>query len=963
MTTVNSQEALKQNLEKFIDYATNKCIGDEKGEAHVFCERLFRAFGHEGYKEAGAVLEARVHRRNKSIQFADLLWTPRLLLEMKKRGEKLEKHYQQVFEYWIQLVPHRPKYVILCNFDEFWIYDFNNQLDDPVDKVPLAELVKRRTAFNFLLPTEEAPTFHNNLVSVTREAAGYVADAFNSMVNRGESRDQAQRYILQCVVALFAEDIDLLPRDLFSSLLAECPKGKNSYDLVGGLFAQMNSRKAAKAGHYKGVPYFNGGLFEKIDPIELTSDEHQLLTWAAEQDWSMVQPPIFGTLFEQSMGKKPRHAQGAHFTNEAEIKRVLLPSLEIPWRERIEKTNRIGDLKNILAELASIQVLDPACGSGNFLYIAYRIMKRLEAEVLAKIYEEHKKHAAAIGTLSRISPHQFYGIDNNSFAVELAKVTLMVAKKLAIDEVYKLIEVQQRGIDTEHALPLDNLDKNVRCDDALLCKWPPADVIIGNPPYQSKNKAQQELGRAYMNKIRDRFPDVPGRADYCVYWFKKAHDHLSINGRAGLVGTNTIRQNFSRVGGLEYICNNGGTIVEAVSTQVWPGEAVVHVSIVNWLKGKQPGKKKLFSQHGDRLDSPWSVTELDSIGPSLSADTEVSSAQILQANVNALACYQGQTQGHKGFLLSPDEAKEMLRADKNNAQVIFPYLIGDDIIEQVPPAPSRFIIDYCPMDVVAASKHAAPFKRLQAMVLPERQSKAEEEKRRNAEARQHNPRAVINKHHQNFLNKWWLLSYPREELITNLKGRPRYIACSRVTKRPIFEFVNATIRPGDSLQVFTFSDDYSFGVLQSTIHWEWFTNKCSSMKADPRYTSESVFDTFPWPQNPTLSDVMNVAEAAVSLRRLRSKLSHDRVMPYRNLYATLELPGTNPLKTAQAQLDMAVSKSFGIKPNQDILKFLLDLNLDLAKREKAGQRIQGPGLPSIAKPASNFITTDCIMPR
>ena len=146
------------------------------------------------------------------------------------------------------------------------------------------------------------------------------------------------------------------------------------------------------------------------------------------------------------------------------------------------------------------------------------------------------------------------------------------------------------------ALPLDNLDGNIKCEDALFCIWPEVDAIIGNPPFQSKNKMIEEFGRGYVNRIRAAYPDIPGRADYCVYWFRKAHDHLGHEQRAGLVGTNTIRQNYSRIGGLDYIVNHGGTITEAVSSQVWSGDAVVHVSIVNLLKGSQPGKKKLLHQ-------------------------------------------------------------------------------------------------------------------------------------------------------------------------------------------------------------------------------------------------------------------------------------------------------------------------------------------------------------------------------
>ena len=186
-------------------------------------------------------------------------------------------------------------------------------------------------------------------------------------------------------------------------------------------------------------------------------------------------------------------------------------------------------------------------------------------------------------------------------AVEVAKVTMMLGKELAASEWNKRISSMMAmfGLSLDEGLPLDRLEGNVISDDALFCDWPAFDVIIGNPPYQSKNKMQQEMERDYIDQVRRRYPKVPGRADYCVYWFRRAHDEMKPGQRAGLVGTNTIRQNYSREGGLDYIVNNGGTISEAVSTQVWSGDAAVHVSIVNWLKGEEKGKKRLAFQRGD----------------------------------------------------------------------------------------------------------------------------------------------------------------------------------------------------------------------------------------------------------------------------------------------------------------------------------------------------------------------------
>ncbi len=358
-----------ESMRTFLSWAGG-LRGDEKGEAQIFCEHLFRAFGHEGLVEAGATLEYRVRQKGKRTRYADLLWEPRLLLEMKKRGEKLTRHYRQTFDYWMRLVPQRPRYVLLCNFDEFYVYDFNTQLDDPVDVVPLSELPERYEALAFLFPEEEKPRFGNDRVAVTRAAADKIARVFNSCVVRGEDRLIAQRFVLQCVVALFGEDAGLLPRHLFSDLVGECLEGGSAYDLLGGLFRQMGDATPARGGRYRGVPFFNGGVFERVDPVELTGGEVELLAEASREDWGKVQPQIFGALFQGSMGKAERHAYGAHFTAEADIEKVVSPTIARPWRERVDAAGSLGDLRALRRELLDYKVLDPACGSGDFLYVA-----------------------------------------------------------------------------------------------------------------------------------------------------------------------------------------------------------------------------------------------------------------------------------------------------------------------------------------------------------------------------------------------------------------------------------------------------------------------------------------------------------------------------------------------------------------------------------------------------------------
>jgi type II restriction/modification system DNA methylase subunit YeeA len=304
-------------------------------------------------------------------------------------------------------------------------------------------------------------------------------------------------------VAMVSEDVGLLPHGIFLELLEECDSAAKSYDLIGNLFKQMNSERSAKGGRYKDVPYFNGGLFKEIDPMELTSGEILLLMQAADEDWGKVQPAVFGSLFQSSMDQKERHAHGAHFTSEADIQKVVLPTIVRPFRQRLEEADTLKELILLRDSIQQFRVLDPACGSGNFLYVAFRELSRISLDLTEKVWANFGIDAARrIGFGLPVRAQQFYGIDHTPFAAELAKVTLALAKEFSLLEGRERFREFQGDLRNQ-ALPLDNLDENIVCNDALFSKWPEADVIIGNPPFQSKNKMQQELGAAYLQKLRN----------------------------------------------------------------------------------------------------------------------------------------------------------------------------------------------------------------------------------------------------------------------------------------------------------------------------------------------------------------------------------------------------------------------------------------------------------------------------
>ncbi len=991
----------KQRLADFVAWASEHISGDEKGQAQIFLDHLFQALGHKGSLDVGGTPEFRVRKGREAgggAAFADYVWKPYVLIEMKKRGEDLTRHYRQAFDYWVQLVPGRPHYVILCNFDEIWVYDFETQMDTPVDRLPLSELPERDGPLAFLFPTPQRPVFGNDHEEVTRKAADLLAVCFNKLIIRKVPRETAQRFTLQMLVALFAEDIGLLDKYFVVRLLEECKEPADSYELLGGLFKAMNSPVRAAGGRFKGVDYFNGGLFKEPALLDLHGDELNQLRQAAKSDWSKVRPEIFGTLFERSLEKEERHAYGGHFTRPTDIMKIVGPTIVEPWRNLIENATTLTELEKLRNRMTHYRVLDPACGSGNFLYIAYRELKRLEARLFERI-EERKKDEKGQRQIGFVHANQFFGIDINPFAVEIAKVTMMIARKLAIDELHI----------HEPPLPLDRLDENFIAGDALITPfrngepfptmlfaeldedpwaigriapavWPQADVIIGNPPFLGAKRLKPERGADYVNAVRRTFPKVPGMADYCVYWLRLAHDRLPectpadpVAGRAGLVGTQNIRNNQSRVGGLDHIVSTG-TIIEAVDNQPWSGEANVHVSIVNWVKTKNsrllPKKRRVWfkvdpprertkiRKRGEgpaAKDFELTARECRFISSTLSDQLDTSGARALICNTDPQRAFQGMTPGYAGFIVTQEQSTALQEKDAKASKVIRPYLIGRELVSG-DGKPRRLVIDADFGDILKLAAFPSVFAHLKRHVLPDVENTLEIAKKTGSdmvEARTEH------------LNRWWTFWARRSELRVWIKRHRRVLAGSRTQRWPfVFEFVATSIVPGDALQLFAFDDDYSFALLQSRLHCEWYKAKAARLKneEDYNYSTASVFNTFPWPQKPTVRRVRAVAKVGREVRRVRADALSKIKGGLRAVYRGLELPGRNPLKDAHAALDKAVMEAYGFSFDGDLLKQLLDLNLSVAERIERGESVTAPGIPPDYPKPKELITDDCIRP-
>ncbi len=900
--------ATSESLELFV----SSCQGlkDEKSDSQTFLNRFFQAFGYADAIAAGAVMEKRIKKGSKTgkMGFADLVWVPGnlpgVIIEMKKKGEDLSKHYAQALQYWMFQIP-RSQYVVLCNFDEFWIYDFNIQVDTPVDMVRLDQFVSRASsAFAFMESSVRKPVFRNNQQEITEKAGKRMGELCQMLKVRGkrEGFDDlvAQRFVLQCVLAMFAEDRGLLPKDLFVSCVQDClgEKKKSSYDVLGGLFLAMNTPGITPAGRYKDVEYFNGGLFERVHPIELTENELKILEVAALEDWSRVRPAIFGNIFEGTASAVERHKHGMHYTSEVDIMKIVRPTISRFWEERIEAALTIGELNQLQLELQNYRVLDPACGSGNFLYLAYLELKRIERLLLDKISERRRgsREQMAIGF---VTPLQFFGIDLNPFAVELARVTLMIARKIAIDNF---------GILDQPALPLDSLDQNIVCADALFTEWPKADAIIGNPPFLGGKHMRMNLGDGYIDRVFKHFPDVNDSVDFCSYWFRLAQDNLGEAGRAGLVATNSISQGKSRKAALDYVTANGGIIHDAVSTQVWSGEAKVHVSITNWSK-----QTPLIFY----LDNK----EVSKINSSLQGETDVSQADRLKANLNY--CFQGVIPVGKGFIITEAQVNDWIKADRKNQEVLKLFSMGANLAQEVNGKPDRWIIDFNDMPLEDASDYKLPFAHVKTYVKPERDNNRREVTKVN----------------------WWKYGEKRPALRKAIEPLSQYFAVPEVSKWAIFVPSSLDWLPGNKTKAVVSDDFYVFGILTSNVHRTWMHAQKSTLKADIAYTHNTCFETFSFPQTPTAKQIEAIRQTAIDLHEYRSQQMEKKQWGITKLYNEYFHESASQLAKLNKTLDDLVLKAYGFSKTDDLLEKLLALNLEVAEKEKNGESVVGPWAP------------------
>ena len=750
---------------------------------------------------------------------------------------------------------------------------------------------------------------------VTRDTAAVFQSIVVDMEARNEDPEWLARYLNQLVFCLYSEDAGLLPDRLFTRIVAQHYREPATFErAIRSLFAQMATGGFSGADE---IPHFNGDLFKSIDQrpvdtVELSAVALQRLGEACERNWRDIEPSIFGTLFERALDASKRAQTGAHYTGADDIELVVEPVVMTPLRREWEETRQeINDLLDeedadgararldaFRERLASVRVLDPACGSGNFLYIALRLLLDLEREVIdfAAVQGWH-------GLTPTVQPNQMLGLEINHYAAELARTALWIGY---------IQWHQANGFAYTQRPILTPLD-TIRQADAILDltdpehpaepKWPAAEFIVGNPPFLGHVPFRESLGDDYVGAVYTLYGNrIPNSSDLCCYWLEKARGQIETGAtkRAGLLATQAIRFQSSRP--VLTRIKESGDIFTAISDHDWVLEgATVHTSIICF-------------DNGTDQDRTLDGLAVNNINIDLTAGLDSTQAKRLVANRNL--AFQGI--GKVGDFDIPEAvAVDMLRQHnphgRPNTEVIKRWINGTDITQR---PRNVWVVDFgVDMSMDAAALYEKPFEYVKEKVMPTR----------------------INNKMRWRAENWWLHGYPATTMRQALAALPKYIGTPKVAKHRFFVWLKGDMLPSNLVIAIASDDDYMLGILSSSVHELWAPQVGSQLReADSggRYTPTTCFETFPFPR-PTEEQREAIGAAAAELNSLREgwlnppgvSATELRKRTLTNLY------NQRPtwLENIHGRLDAAVAHAYDWPTDladAEVLERMLALNLE-----------------------------------
>ncbi len=800
--------------------------------------------------------------------WADVWKRDHFAWEYKGKHANLDAAFAQLRQYALAL--RNPPLLIVSDMARFRIrtnwtnsvsetHEFS--LDDLADAAVRDKLKWAMSDTDRLRPGESRQ-------ALTERAAATFASLAQSLRDRRYPAQEVAHFVNRLVFCMFAEDVGLLPNDMFTRMLEQARKRPDDFAaLAKDLFGAMST--GGRVG-FEAVEWFNGGLFEDDAALPLTRSEIETTLEASKLDWSEVDPSILGTLFERGLDPDKRAQLGAHYTDREKIMRIIEPVIVRPWlaewetkrseiAEGLERANKASSraartrqrgrvdqaLRAFLERLRKFTVLDPACGSGNFLYLALHALKDLEHGIQLDAEELGLQRA-----FPAVGPANVRGIEINAYAAELARVSVWIGD----------IQWMRRNGFHESRDPILKPLDTIECRDAIMTPesdepdWPAADVVIGNPPFLGGKLLNASLGENYVSRMFSLYKGrVPAEADLVCYWFVKAGAHVGAGNarRAGLVATNSICGGANRRA--LATATDGRPIFEAWSDEPWVIDgAAVRVSLVCFA----PSSDESVPER--RLDGE----RVDAIHADLTAGVDLTRAQRLYRNMGV--AFMGDTKSGS-FDVPGTLAREWLKAPTNpngrpNADVLAPWMNGRDITNR---GAGKWIVDFgWNMVREEVALYEAPFDHLAKNVRPRRQKNRVRKLR----------------------DFWWRHERPRPEMWRAVEGMSRYIATPTVAKHRLFVWLDARICPDHQLIVIARDDDTTFGILHSRFHETWSLRLGTSLEDRPRYTPTTTFETFPFPEglSPDLPAAAyatdpratEIADAASRLVELRERWLH-----------------------------------------------------------------------------------------
>lgn len=766
--------------------------------------------------------------------FADVWKRGFFGFEYKGKHKDLAAAYNQLLRYRNAL--ENPPLLVVCDLDRIIVHTNFTGTVSTIHEIALENLGEPRNLRVLHGVFHDPESLHpgRTSVAVTQDAARQIAEIADAMRKRGLDPTAVAHFLDRIVFCLFAEDTRLLPDMVFSRIVKKSGSDPARFgNLLGKLFETM-----ATGGDFglEPIRHFNGNLFDDCSVLDLTADEMRRIASAADLDWSAVDPSIFGTLFERGLDPSKRAELGAHFTGREDIElvvdAVMMTVLRRDWDESRATIERLlatgrktasetpakslnptalkkakGEASSILHRfldrLQHVRVLDPSCGSGNFLYVALLRLKDLEKEVILFGNDN------GLGSfLPMAGPWQLHGIEINSYAHDLAQMTVWIGW---------LQWIRANGFGFPADPILRPLSENIRLMDAILAdngepEWPAVDFIVGNPPFLGDKIMRRELGDDYVDRLRSLYQGrVPGAADLCCYWFEKARAHIAAGKcrRAGLLATQGIRGGANREV-LKRI-KDSGDIFWAESDRPWIlAGANVHVSMV----GFDDGTEKTRVLDGN---------EVETIHANLTAARDITRAAALPSNRNL--SYQGPVRVGD-FNIAFEEALSLLESvnphTRPTSDVLRPTLNGMDITNR---PRDHWAIDFFKLPREEACLYESPFAHVEKWVRPAREKSKREGRR----------------------NRWWQHGETGDAMRSQLNGLPRFLCMAQTAKRILFRWFHPPVYPEQTVIVIARSDDYFFGVLHSRIHEVWALKLGTRLETRPRYTPTTCFETFPFP--------------------------------------------------------------------------------------------------------------------